>query len=448
MALVTVPGGLWIPEPAGGAEYPAFDNHLIDADGEKVAVIFRAPKTGTLDRFEFRLGAVTQAPASGLKCSFQNIALATGHPDEVVDENATVTAGLTANTWVNPGSFSAGRAVTRGDLVAAVIEFATFGAGDSLQISIFTASSFTAPTSVAYPDHKTAGAWAKQTDRGAVLAVRYTDGTYGLIPSILPVSALGNTAFSSASTPDERGMRFTVPVACRLQGVLYRLEATAGSTYDVVLYEGSTVLETVTVDTDTLTTNRQRLALFDSLLAANTVYRVVIKPTATTQADFDFSVNAAAIMDAFGGGQNFHHTQRTDAGAWTDTPTKRTWMSLWLSQVHDGTPTQDQTLKLYVNDVFPGEGDTAGTFTEAAGFGYAAKTLTGPGWTIVNGDPTTASYAAQVFTFTGALGNVFGYFIVQVTSGILLWAERFPDGPYNVVSNGTTITVTPTLGAD
>jgi hypothetical protein len=122
--------------------------------------------------------------------------------------------------------------------------------------------------------------------------------------------------------------------------------------------------------------------------------------------------------------------------------------NLILAAILNKTAPQDQTLKLYVNDVVPSESDTAGTFTEASGSGYAAKSLSGASWSLVNGDPTVASYAAQVFTFSGALGLVYGYYVVQTTSGILLWAERFADGPYDVQVNGTTITVTPTLGAD
>lgn len=317
MALVTVPGGLWIPEPfpAAHGNPDATNPFLLDASGEKVALLFRAPKTGTLDRFEFKLGTVTQAPASGLKCSFQNVLLTNGIPDETVDENATVTSGLTTGAWVNPGAFSAGRSVTRGDLVAAVIEFASFGAGDSLNVVGWYLADKTFPTHTSHIAHKTGG-WTRYTDT-LLVALRYTDGSYVLVPSVFPASALNNPVFSAGSTPDERGMRFTVPMACTLQGVLYRVTADAGDTFDVVLYQDSTVLETVTVDTGTLhlSSPYPALALFNSLLLANTVYRVVIKPSATLAITVsDFEVASAAIMDAFGGGQNFHHAQRTDGG--------------------------------------------------------------------------------------------------------------------------------------
>jgi hypothetical protein len=340
MALVEVPGGLWIPEPLPSLfGYVALGNGvLLDASGEKLAMVFRAPKTGTLDRFEFLLGTVTQAPASGLKCSFQNVDLATGMPDETVDENATVTAGLTSGAWVNPGSFSAGRAVTRGDLVAAVVEFASWAAGDALTLDRLYLSAYTPPAHTYYGPKKLGGTWDKTEEMLPPWALRYTDGSYALVPGGYPVSAIADVGFGSGSSPDEIGVRFTVPMACRLQGVFLRMVTAASSTFDVVLYQGSTVVETVTTDGDATIAGSGRgiLVLFDSLLAANTLYRSVLKPSATSQNLFLFTVASAAIMDAFGGGQAWHQTERTDAGAWTDTPTKRPWMSLWLSQVDDG----------------------------------------------------------------------------------------------------------------
>lgn len=109
---------------------------------------------------------------------------------------------------------------------------------------------------------------------------------------------------------------------------------------------------------------------------------------------------------------------------------------------------QNLRIKLYSNNVTPGESDTAGTYTEIAGFGYANIVLAGANWTITQGAPTLAEYAQQTFTFTGALGLVYGYFMVRETSGILAYAERFTDGPYNVTANGDQIKITPKITFD
>lgn len=116
----------------------------------------------------------------------------------------------------------------------------------------------------------------------------------------------------------------------------------------------------------------------------------------------------------------------------------------WLNK----TAPQTCVLKLYTNNITPSETDTEATYTEAAGFGYASVTLTPAGWTITPGAPSEAAFAEQTFTFTGALGNVYGYFVVETTSGKIKWAERFTDGPYPINNNGDQVKVTPKHTAD
>ena len=85
------------------------------------------------------------------------------------------------------------------------------------------------------------------------------------------------------------------------------------------------------------------------------------------------------------------------------------------------------TLKLFASNTVPAETDTAATYTEAVGGGYAAVPLVGGNWVVTPGDPTVAAYPQQAFTFTGPLtGNptVYGYYVVGATSGKLYWAER------------------------
>lgn len=110
---------------------------------------------------------------------------------------------------------------------------------------------------------------------------------------------------------------------------------------------------------------------------------------------------------------------------------------------------QDQTLKLFATNVTPSETDTAGTYTEAAGGGYAAKSLTGTSWSFTSATPSFAQYAQQTYTFTGALTTnptIYGYFAVQATAGTLLWAEAFAS--FTPANNGDQILLTPKITAD
>ena len=123
-----------------------------------------------------------------------------------------------------------------------------------------------------------------------------------------------------------------------------------------------------------------------------------------------------------------------------------------LEALVNKTAPQNLTLKLFQNNITPGEADTAVTYTEATFTGYAAKALTGATWNAATpGAPSSIAYsAAQTFTSTAGSQNqsIYGYFIVQAVSGTLVWAEKFTDGPYVIVNNGDAITVTPTITGD
>ena len=117
-----------------------------------------------------------------------------------------------------------------------------------------------------------------------------------------------------------------------------------------------------------------------------------------------------------------------------------------LEALVNKTAGQNLVLRLFKSNTTPAETDTEATYTEADFTGYSAITLTGASWTYSN---PTVSYAEQ--TFTSSAGSqsqtVYGYMLVQATSGKLVLAERFSSPP-TITNNGDTIKVTPTISAD
>lgn len=109
---------------------------------------------------------------------------------------------------------------------------------------------------------------------------------------------------------------------------------------------------------------------------------------------------------------------------------------------------ENLVLRLFTSNTTPAETDTAATYTEATGFGYAAISLTASSWVITEGAPSTAAFPLQTFTFTGGLGAVYGYYLTRASSGRLFFAERFTDGPYQIVNNGDQVKVTLNLTLD
>jgi hypothetical protein len=115
-----------------------------------------------------------------------------------------------------------------------------------------------------------------------------------------------------------------------------------------------------------------------------------------------------------------------------------------LEMIVNKTAPQSLVLRLFSNNVTPGESDTEATYTECSGSGYAAINLTGATWGAAAAG--SIAYAEQTFTFNAAL-TAYGYYITQVTSGKLLYAERFSDAPHTWPSGGGTQKITPTITA-
>lgn len=106
------------------------------------------------------------------------------------------------------------------------------------------------------------------------------------------------------------------------------------------------------------------------------------------------------------------------------------------------------TLRLFKNNFTPSEGDGTSTgYTEATFTGYAGVILTGTSWGITPGDPTVAAYAQQTFTCSSATSeSIYGYYLATSSGGVVV-AEAFSDGPYVVTNNGDLIRVTPQISA-
>lgn len=238
--------------PALPREGPAsifYVSFLLDAAAEKIAVGLRVPKTGTLHSVGFRLATVTQAPANGLKVSFQDVDLANGDPDGTADQYAVVSSGLVSNAWIDVGATgymgSTGtgsgtkRSVTLGDYLAVVIEFANFSAGDSLNVG----GSYAVLNAFGnhYIDYYLVS-WAKQTTALGTVALKYDDETYAYIPALAPYKNSGYTDLNTSTTPDEIALKFKKSYPVKVNRLWGRFEVkSAAADFQLVLYGKSVV---------------------------------------------------------------------------------------------------------------------------------------------------------------------------------------------------------------
>jgi len=343
-------GPVWTPVPAVfNASAPSLGLiSTLNASAHKFAYVGRVPKTGTLDKFEYRMGTVNNNPDNGLRLSFQDVDLTTGDPDGVQDQFRDMTGTFVTGAWQAPGLMTSDgtdsgtkRSVTAGDLLACVIEFVSFVASDSITM-VGLATSATAPQALSgnFPYVDTfAAAWSKNYSPSTAV-LKYSDGSYASFGLLwYPYLNVNTTTYNSGSTPDERGMVFQVPIKCQVSG--FWVHADLDGDADIVLYDAaSSVVLTVSTDTDVRSQTSGAngyYACAPTTLTANVLYRLVVKPTSVTNiSTYDFDVNADNLMQVVELGTNAYYTQRTDAGAWTDTTTKRPWMGLQISGIDDG----------------------------------------------------------------------------------------------------------------
>lgn len=120
-----------------------------------------------------------------------------------------------------------------------------------------------------------------------------------------------------------------------------------------------------------------------------------------------------------------------------------------LEALVNKTAPQNLVLRLFSNNITPSDTDTAGTYTEATFAGYAGITLTGASWGAASGGTITYG-SQQTFTrsSTGTTENIYGYYVTQATSGLLVWSERDGSAPFPVTNNGDAIKITPTISAN
>lgn len=112
------------------------------------------------------------------------------------------------------------------------------------------------------------------------------------------------------------------------------------------------------------------------------------------------------------------------------------------------TSGEDQICRLFNNDYTPDVDSEIADFSECDETGYEEAEMRGIDWEIVQGDTSGAAgtYPQITFTFEEA-ANVYGYFVVNPAGDKVLWAERFPTAPYEIVTAGE-IRVTPEITLD
>lgn len=352
MSFVTLQGGLILPH------FPRADRVVtslaLNAAAEKFALIIRVPKSGTLDQFEFAGNQTTLNGASRVRLSFQNVVVASGDPDGIQDEFRDMAVGdFAAADWQKPPGVMTDdgtgggvkRVVTKGDLLACVIEYDVFTASDDIFARVYNVLTPRVEFRFPYASYDSGAGYVLQDDE-PLLALKYSDGSFAEIaPNVLPIfTDTDEIAYNSGSTPDEIGIRFRLPFPVKISAVWVNLSSlpnNAGT--DLVLYDsdGTTVLSTVSIEPHATPVDEGiHFHYLSSVitLSKDTFYRLAVKPTTVNDIKLaQHTVDAASLMDVLTGGQDFHRSHRTDGGGWSEDTVRRPMVGIYVTAFDAGT---------------------------------------------------------------------------------------------------------------
>jgi hypothetical protein len=307
---------------------------LTDADNA-VAWVFNVPKDGTITDVGYLVTA-ENGTSPAYNCGLVTVD-ATGNPTTTAYGGSAVTPATWTSTgwkWVTLSTPATGAA---GDFAAVHIYPGGTPPDGSNNITVAYGPVADGGYSLNY-----VVAWT-QAALGGPMAIKYNDGSiYGFALTSVTTYVAGIT---SGTTPDEVGAKFQVPAAMTCTGARLGCNRTgygSAATMDVVLYSAADgVLASTTVsDKDFLDVQDYVNVHWDAVnLSAATDYRLIIKPTTATNGGVTvtkWSVESTAARNMWPAGDSWHWTERTDAGAWTDTTTAIPYMGLWVSDITFG----------------------------------------------------------------------------------------------------------------
>lgn len=326
-------GQAWFPTVPNAIGSNAYTTaQVIDATGEKVSFCgYHWTPTGTTKSIR-KTGILfgqfnTKAGGSALTLSLQNPSTSAGppfQPDGTQDETVEISnASIVSSTFLLSGALSADRSTAYGEPLCVVTEFNGSGrlGADSIQISSIQKYAQTAvPTTALFT-----ASWADSA-RLPIVLFEYSDGTYGTLDGAMIFSAYNTSvSYNNSSGSDEYALKFSPTTNGTLDAVQVNLTAATGANFDVVLYQGTTALATVSVDQNNWTSTVSGFGFISfppTSISSGTTYYLAVKPTTTNNVTLaGVTVASNSYLGATPQGTGWVRSSRVDAGSWTDTTT-------------------------------------------------------------------------------------------------------------------------------
>lgn len=275
--------------------------------------------------------------------------------DGTFDVKKTLTGGVDTITgggaWNTINMATGSKVIAHSALVAVVVDMTARGGTDALVINGVQGPNTSALNNRPTITRFKTSAWGNVGNIPNVIIVA-DDGTIGILDGTLPFSTANSETFSDSSNPDERGLMFRVPWACKadaLCGVIFGAGAAADIT--MAIYSDPTGTPAVVSGSSisVLGENFERnssAAWFQAMLAsevelrANTDYCLALRGTGAT----NLGVGAVQLPDTnlrnfIPGGTTLKKVTRNNgSGAFSaESPATTMYrLAIRISQLHDG----------------------------------------------------------------------------------------------------------------
>lgn len=367
MALTALSTGLFFPIPEQALPFAIGTTGVIDATGEKFAMVGRVHWDGrpaaakTIDTS----GSSAIAWYGGSTAVFDNASttldvgiqgVGTTGPTAVPDGSYTVKAVVTTaadatptltttNSWHTIVPTTGTASITHGDLAAVVWDMTNRAGSDAINIGVGVTTKSLFPVCNAY----VAAAWGGTgVGAGPNVMLTASDGTRGTLDGTFLFGAQTAVTWADASNPDEYGLIFQVPFACKVDALycmMRTVDATSDFTISLVSTPESTraTVASVSVDASQIgPVTAERLCVFNLAsevsLSANTDYCVAIKATGAGNVRFArLDLGHADARKFFPGGTTMRGVTANNGADFGSSSTTTLYpVGVRISQLQDG----------------------------------------------------------------------------------------------------------------
>jgi hypothetical protein len=316
--------------PFGWAFGTSPNTAVLDGSGDIIGGVFRAPKAGNIDRI-----AVYCTATAGTVPSYDARldSVLNGYPNGIIAADRSGSVTPSANT-LHLITLTTAYTVAKNELIATRLNSASATGSNNATFNLRINQTPAPGVSVNYHNRAvqdlSVGSYSAQLNFPCVVPV-YSDGSY--FPLCVPRAFLTPTDFSSTSTPDEIGVRWTQVGADRtVGGSSYIRMLASGSDWKMKLYKvslgdsASPIAEaTLTQSVENRGTTEEGLfqAYWSSTvdLEDGADYRLTTVPTSSNQVRvIKLTYGSEDMRKAM---SHAYFTSRTrtadgDAGTWTD----------------------------------------------------------------------------------------------------------------------------------